>query len=257
MPLYNAVSGDYQVVSNGIPITSDRLSLSNDFNPNPRTGIGFTTNNHLVLVTVDGGGNPWYGMTVAELGWFMATNLEVFNAINADGGGSTTLAVATPIPHLVNHPSSGSSGRAVGSSLAVFAVPAYIAVAGITNGTIFSSPSEIDIPVQVLDTAGAVTNVIFYAGTSILGTVGTAPFTLKWVSPKLGNYWLSLVAVDNSGLSTTSAIVNITVAQQASNPPNSVTDAPLLPVWASMSLIFMLIFAGWICLSLRTEKPNT
>ncbi len=60
MALFNAVSGNYQVVSNGVPITADRLFLANDSNPNPRTAIGFTTNNHLVLVAIDGGGSPWY-----------------------------------------------------------------------------------------------------------------------------------------------------------------------------------------------------
>ena len=59
MALWNTVSGNYQVVSNGIPITPDRLFLANDLDPNPRTGIGFTTNNHLILVAVDGGGSPW------------------------------------------------------------------------------------------------------------------------------------------------------------------------------------------------------
>ena len=50
MALYNTVSGNYQVVSNGIPITTNRLFLANDLNPNPRTAIGFTTNNHTLNI---------------------------------------------------------------------------------------------------------------------------------------------------------------------------------------------------------------
>lgn len=220
MTLFDAVSGNYQVVSNGVPITADRLFLANDFNPNPRTAIGFTTNNHLVLVAVDGGGSPWYGMPVIQMGWFIATNLGVFNAINADGGGSTTLALATPQPRLVNFPSSGANGRAVGGNLAVFALPAYIEIANIPDGSIFSAPSEIDITANVLDRLGTVTNVAFYANGSLLGADASGPFTLTWHNPLGGNYGLQAVASDNAGLNTTSAVVNITVTCGAlPNPP--------------------------------------
>jgi hypothetical protein len=223
MTLFDAVSGNYQVVSNGVPITADRLFLANDFNPNPRTAIGFTTNDHLVLVAVDGGGSPWYGMPVIQMGWFIATNLGVFNAINADGGGSTTLALATPHPHLVNFPSSGANGRAVGANLAVFALPAYIQITNIPDGSIFSAPSEIDITANVLDRMGTVTNVAFYANGSLLGAEASAPFTLAWRNPLGGNYGLQAVARDNAGLNTTSAVVNIIVTCGAQpNPPGNV-----------------------------------
>ena len=211
MTLFNAVSGNYQVVSNGIPITSDRLFLANDLKPNPRTAIGFTTNNHLVLVAVDGGGSPWYGMQVMEMAWFITTNLGVFNAINADGGGSTTLALAVPRPHLVNFPSSGPSGRAVGGNLAVFAVPAYVQIANIPDGFTFTAPTELDINAQVLDSVGSVTNVAFYASGSLLGVAAGGPFTFAWHNPPGGSYGLQAVAMDNMGLNTTSSVVNIIV----------------------------------------------
>jgi hypothetical protein len=224
MTLFNAVSGNYQVVSNGIPITANRLFLANDFNPNPRTAIGFTTNNHLVLVAVDGGGSPWYGMRVIEMAWFVATNCGVFNAINVDGGGSTTLALATPQPHLVNFPSSGTGGRAVGGNLAVFALPAYLEIANITDGSTFSAPSEIDIMANVLDKHGSVTNVAFYANGSLLGAEASSPFTLAWYNPPGGNYALQAVAMDNAGLNTTSAVVNIIVTCGAQpGPPDNVS----------------------------------
>jgi hypothetical protein len=220
MALFNTVSGNYQVVSNGIPITADRLFLANDFNPNPRTAIGFTTNNHLMLVAVDGGGSPWYGMRVMEMGWFMATNLGVFNAINADGGGSTTLALATPRPHLVNVPSTSPSGRAVGANLAVFALPAYVEIANILNGSTFTAPSEIDIAVDVQDRVGTVTNVAFYASGLLLGSqAGGGPFMLAWDNPPGGSYALNAIAMDNAGLNTTSAAVNITVTCSAQPAP--------------------------------------
>ena len=246
MILCNTVSGNYQVVSNGIPITMNRLFLANDFNPNPRTGIGFTTNNHVIIATVDGGGNPWFGMRVIELGQFLATSLGVFNAINVDGGGSTTLAIATPQPHLVNLPSSDPQGRAVGGNLAVFAVAAHISIANITEGSTFTAAAEIDLSANVLDGAGIITNVTFYANGAWLGTATTSPFTLSWSNPLPGNYGLQTMAMDNTGLSVTSSIVNIVVVA-ATMPPND-SDTPLLPGQAQALLVLVLAAAG--CASL-------
>jgi exopolysaccharide biosynthesis protein len=49
----------------------------------------------------------------------------VFNALNLDGGGSTTLAMEDPDTHagvVRNVSSDNPNGRAVGSSLAIFAI---------------------------------------------------------------------------------------------------------------------------------------
>jgi Phosphodiester glycosidase len=162
-------------------------------------------------------------MQVMELGGFIATNLGVFNAINADGGGSTTLALATPQPHLVNFPSSGPSGRAVGANLAVFALPAYVEIANIPDGSTFTAPSEIDITADVLDRVGTVTNVAFYASGSLLGAQASGPFMLAWHNPPGGSYRFQAVAMDNAGLNTTSGVVNISVTCSAQpGPPANV-----------------------------------
>jgi hypothetical protein len=52
--------------------------------------------------------------------------LGVWNALNLDGGGSTSRAMEDPVTHvpfLANVSSDNPGGRAVGSSLAVFARP--------------------------------------------------------------------------------------------------------------------------------------
>ncbi|MEO8097357.1 MAG: phosphodiester glycosidase family protein [Acidobacteriota bacterium] len=85
---------------------------------NARTMIGLSQDaRQLVLFVVD-------RMTVGEAADFLIANYGVWNALNLDGGGSTTLAMEDPSTHeaiLVNAPSEGSTGRAVGSNLAVFA----------------------------------------------------------------------------------------------------------------------------------------
>jgi len=65
--------------------------LDQPFNTNrhPRTAIGITKDNHLILLTVDGRSSNSYGMSIAELTEVMHA-LGCVQAMNLDGGGSTT-----------------------------------------------------------------------------------------------------------------------------------------------------------------------
>jgi exopolysaccharide biosynthesis protein len=68
-------------------------SFNNDpFNQNrhPRTAVGVTVNNHLLLVTVDGRSSEAHGMSIPELAELMMS-LGARSALNLDGGGSTAM----------------------------------------------------------------------------------------------------------------------------------------------------------------------
>ena len=69
-----------------------------------RTGAGLTKNNHLLLITVDGNSEQSAGMRIAEFAQiFKAFNC--INAINLDGGGSTTMWIkGQPDSGIVSHP---------------------------------------------------------------------------------------------------------------------------------------------------------
>ena len=56
-----------------------------------------------------------------------------------------------------------------------------------------------------------VTNVAFYQGSTLLANVTTAPYSYTWTNVSAGAYALAAVATDNSGVSTTSSVVNVTV----------------------------------------------
>ena len=81
---------------------------------NPRTGIGVTAQGELLLVTVDGRQKKSVGMTPWEFA-DLFKRLGATDALNLDGGGSTTMYVRGEV---VNRPSGGSE-RAVGSALLV------------------------------------------------------------------------------------------------------------------------------------------
>lgn len=84
----------------------------------PRTAVGFSRDSTtLLLVTVDGRSTTSVGMTVVELADLMK-ELGAWNALNFDGGGSTTMVVGGRV---VNTPTDRTGEREVGSALFVTA----------------------------------------------------------------------------------------------------------------------------------------
>lgn len=77
--------------------------LNVDFNTarHPRTAVGLTATNKLIIVIVDGRSSQSRGMTIAELSGLMAA-LNCVAALNYDGGGSSTAWVKNH--GVVNHP---------------------------------------------------------------------------------------------------------------------------------------------------------
>jgi hypothetical protein len=120
--LYNTLGGEAGLVKNGnniAPSVNEILA--------PRSAAGVSLDGRkLLLMTVDGR-RPGHslGVTRPELADLLK-EYGAWNAINLDGGGSTTLVFSDPVPRVVNIPSdttasSSSVERTVGSNLAVFA----------------------------------------------------------------------------------------------------------------------------------------
>lgn len=95
------ISGGPYLVKKGqtyIDISEQKLNAIGG--RNPRTAVGYTANNNLIIVTVDGREKGSIGMTLTELANFMKA-IGCYNAMNLDGGGSTVLYVNGQV---VNHP---------------------------------------------------------------------------------------------------------------------------------------------------------
>ena len=93
-----------------------------------RTAIGLSRDGRtLTLFTVDVRGGSG-GMRVGEVADLLMTDYGVWNALNLDGGGSTSMAMEDQATHTramvnVSSDQDNPGGRSVGSSLAVFARP--------------------------------------------------------------------------------------------------------------------------------------
>ena len=86
---------------------------------NPRTAIGYISENHYVLVVADGRTDENIGLSLLELAEFMKNTLGVSQAYNLDGGGSSTMYYNGEV---VNNPTTNGnkiSERAVSDILYV------------------------------------------------------------------------------------------------------------------------------------------
>ena len=80
---------------------------NNPFNSNrhPRTAIGITNRNTLIMIVVDGRNSHAHGMNLQELSKIMKW-LNVREGMNLDGGGSSTMYIQGATQNnIVNHPS--------------------------------------------------------------------------------------------------------------------------------------------------------
>lgn len=87
------ISGGPYLVKNGevfVDMTAQKLGAIGG--RNPRTAVGYTSDNNLILLTADGREGSSIGMTLMELARFMKS-LGCIGAINLDGGGSTVMYV--------------------------------------------------------------------------------------------------------------------------------------------------------------------
>ena len=147
--LWNALAGSARILTNGvktIPEYTDATHPDELLTPGPvpplgplpltytragrhwydlsnaRTAIGVTEDGRtLVLFTVDGT-NGGHGLQVGEVADLLKNDYHVWNALNLDGGGSTTMAVEDPVTHvrkLVNVPAENPP-RMEASNFAVY-----------------------------------------------------------------------------------------------------------------------------------------
>ena len=120
--IYNAIAGAPKIISDGRLFTcTDTTGTAATLHP--RTAIGLTGDDKLVLLVVDGRCGHSGGMTTVEEAEVLL-GFGVIDAINLDGGGSSTMVMADPNVRIVNSPSDATGERKVANHLAVFAKPA-------------------------------------------------------------------------------------------------------------------------------------
>lgn len=126
-----------------------------------------------------------------------------------DNGGA--VAVSAPVPVTVavspdsTDPTVSLTSPAPGAS---FTAPATVALVADANAS----------------TGRTITSVAFYNGGTLLGTSNTAPYSFSWTNVPTGTYGITARATDNTGTTTTSATLSVTVAPSQTVPQVSITS---------------------------------
>jgi hypothetical protein len=128
---YNAVSGNQRLILDGANVTPLGDSYTTALNPHTAIGVN-DANGHIFLMTVDGRQADFSeGMRTDEMADILI-DFGVDQAINLDGGGSTTLVFADGAdgaPRTVNSPSDSSTSkqpgfeRSVANHFGLYATP--------------------------------------------------------------------------------------------------------------------------------------
>lgn len=113
--IYNAVGGHHTLVRDGVRVGQTDVSVE------PRTAVGFTSDNIVYFVVVDGRRYDYsYGINLTDLSEIMLA-LGSWQSINLDGGGSSTYVINNPLGQVlqVRNWSSDRSPRAVANGWAL------------------------------------------------------------------------------------------------------------------------------------------
>jgi len=169
-----------------------------------------------VSVTINSGDSvTWTGLGISHNA---QTDADPFCGIPPVVGGTCTHTFDQPGTYnyyCVVH--RGAPFFMVGTVIVVGAggSPPSVTVANPVEGAIFVAPANVSIQAAATDPNGTVTNVEFFANTNLVGSAAASPFSIVASNLAAGSYALTAVASDNSGLTSTSAVVNISVVAQA------------------------------------------
>jgi regulation of enolase protein 1 (concanavalin A-like superfamily) len=116
--------------------------------------------------------------------------------------------------------------------------PPSVSLTSPTAGATFTAPATIALTATASDPENRLSHVDFYAGTALLSSNTTQPYSFSWSSVPAGTYSLTAVATDAAGGKTTSMAVSVTVGGQTPSdgqPPT--TPATLTATAASTTQI--------------------
>ncbi|MFH0879672.1 MAG: glycan-binding surface protein, partial [Lentisphaerota bacterium] len=105
-------------------------------------------------------------------------------------------------------------------------VPPVVTLTAPGSGSSFVAPANIGLAATATS-GGTITQVAFYAGSTVVGIDTTSPYSYAWNGVSTGAYVLTARAWDNLGLASTSAVANITVVAPAPSAEYPTNGAPL------------------------------
>lgn len=130
-------------------------------------------------------------------------------------------------------------GAPAGSTLPPVNQPPSATLINPANGQQFTSPANLTLNATATDSDGTVAQVAFFNGTTLLGTVTQAPYTITIPNLAAGSYSIKAVATDNLGVTGSSNLASIVVDSPPVvtlvASPNTATAPAVLALTANAS----------------------
>jgi hypothetical protein len=103
--------------------------------------------------------------------------------------------------------------------------PPTVSLGSPADGASFAAGTTVGVSASASDADGTVSRVVFYAGSTRIGSVTSRPYRISWPRVAVGSYTLKAVATDNAGAVTESATRTVTVLSSSTplNRPPSVS----------------------------------
>ncbi len=119
--------------------------------------------------------------------------------------------------------------------------PPSVSLTAPANNDTFVSPATVSLTATASDSDGSVASVKFYAGSTLLATDTSSPYSYSWTSVATGSYNLTAVATDNQGAMTTSSAASITVNDAS---PSTVTGVSVSSSPVSVNTAVTITVSG-------------
>ena len=161
---------------------------------------------NISVTTTGGGGNcsgvaAWNASTAYNGGAQVVFNNSLYSAKWWTQGNEPDISTGSGQPWQLVNACSGPTGNQAPT----------VSITAPASGTSVAAPATVTIQATAADAGGSVTKVDFFNGTTLLGTATASPYAFTWNNVVAGTYTLTAVATDNSGATTTSAAISLTV----------------------------------------------
>jgi regulation of enolase protein 1 (concanavalin A-like superfamily) len=97
--------------------------------------------------------------------------------------------------------------------------PPTVTLTSPASGSTATAPASLTLSATASDPEGRLARVEFYAGTTLLNSDTSAPFSFTWSSVPAGNYSIKAVAYDADGGSASSTVATVSVTAVTSTAP--------------------------------------